>query len=132
MFRFCSPARCALRSRFQGPHEVLTLRRPPIVIPTTVLEVSNTVENDRDRNISFKDREVNAAEMVSTFGMMDLDDTDDQRNQEMALSYSQVVLLDFFPRQDGLPGSIRWQLVSINTMQKVSEPDRERASLPSV
>jgi hypothetical protein len=31
------------------------------------------------------------------------------------------VMLDFFPRRDGLPGRIGWPHVSINTLTKVSD-----------
>ena len=30
-----------------------------------------------------------------------------------------VVLLDFFPRRDGMPGLIRWPHISVNTMERV-------------
>lgn len=115
-----------------SPHELLTLGTPPNVTRTTVLEVSTTVESGGIRNIPFVVKQADAAEMVSTFWIMELDETDADGNQKMALSYSQVVMLDFFPRRDGCPGLIRWPHVSINTMEKVSEPDRERAYLPLI
>ena len=37
------------------------------------------------------------------------------------MQYVQVVMLDFFPRRDGLPGRISWPHVSINTLTKVSD-----------
>jgi hypothetical protein len=39
----------------------------------------------------------------------------------LRLQYLQIVMLDFFPRRDGLPGRIGWPHVSINTLTKVSE-----------
>ncbi len=39
----------------------------------------------------------------------------------LQMQYLQVVMLDFFPRRDGLPGRISWPHVSINTLTKVSD-----------
>ena len=43
------------------------------------------------------------------------------------MQYLQIVMLDFFPRRDGLPGRIGWPHVSINTLTKESaEPAAPR------
>jgi hypothetical protein len=56
----------------------------------------------------------NAASMKSTFWIHELTD------RSRRLQYLQIVLLDFFPRRDGLPGRISWPHVSINTLTKAS------------
>ncbi len=61
--------------------------------------------------------------MKSTFRIQELAEKDDSGNPKLRLQYSQVVLLDFFPRFDGAPGLIRWPHVSINTLEKVADPD---------
>jgi hypothetical protein len=33
--------------------------------------------------------------------------------------YLRIVMLDFFPRRDDLPGRIGWPHISINTLEKV-------------
>jgi hypothetical protein len=57
--------------------------------------------------------------MRSTFWIQELADLDADGNPKLRLQYSQVVMLDFFPRRDGLPGPIRWPHVSINTLERV-------------
>ena len=57
--------------------------------------------------------------MKSTFWIQELEECDENGCHKMRLQYLQVVLLDFFPRSDGLPGPIRWPHISINTMEKV-------------
>ncbi|MDH3659027.1 MAG: hypothetical protein OEU92_03180 [Alphaproteobacteria bacterium] len=66
----------------------------------------------------FIERQADAASMKSTFWIQELDARDPQGNQRMRLQYSQVIMLDFFPRADGLPGLIRWPHVSIATLEK--------------
>ncbi len=60
-----------------------------------------------------------AMKMKSTFWIQEIDDNG---TRKLRLQYSQIVMLDFFPRRDGLPGLIRWPHVSINTLEKVEKP----------
>lgn len=88
------------------------------VIETTILEVDTTLEDAGIVNIPFIERQADAASMKSTFWIQELKGLDDHDNKRFRLQYSQVVMLDFFPRADGLPGLIRWPHVSINTLTK--------------
>jgi hypothetical protein len=112
-----------------SPHELLTLGMPPGITRTTVLHVTTTVGQGGIRNIPFVVRHANAADMVSTFWIMEFNDGGEDK---LALAYSQTVILDFFGRRDGQPGLIRWPHVSINMMEKVAEPDYEKASMPQM
>lgn len=89
------------------------------IVNTTKLEVDTTVESGGIANIPFIVRQANAADMKSTFWIQELAEMDVSGNPKLRLQYSQVVVLDFFPRRDGSPGLIRWPHVSINTMEKV-------------
>ncbi len=93
------------------------------IVKTTQLEVDTTVESGGIVNIPFIVKQANAADMKSTFWIQELAEKDDSGNPKLRLQYSQVVLLDFFPRFDGAPGLIRWPHVSINTLEKVADPD---------
>jgi hypothetical protein len=98
------------------------------IVKTTKLEVDTTIEDAGIVNIPFIVRQANASSMKSTFWIEELAEQDDQGNPKLRLQYSQVVILDFFDRRDGLPGRILWPHVSINTLEKVSEV----ATYPSV
>jgi len=113
------------RNRFQGvfdpvvPNDLLNRGLDGIDIKcTTVLSVDSTLETGGIVNIPFIVRQANAAEMTSTFWIEELEEKDDQGRPVLQLQYSQVVLLDFFPRTDGQPGLVRWPHVSINTLRK--------------
>ena len=86
---------------------------------TTKLELDTAIESGGIVNIPFIVKQANAADMKSTFWIQELNDADANGAPILRLQYSQVVLLDFFPRNDGFPGLIRWPHVSINTLQKV-------------
>ena len=102
-----------------SPNDLLKLANEGVdIIKTTVLDVDTTVETGGIVNIPFIVKQANAAAMKSTFWIQELADTDTLGNPKLRLQYSQVVLLDFFPRRDGLPGIIRWPHVSINTLEK--------------
>ncbi len=93
---------------------------------TTVLDVDTTRPTGGISNIPFIVRQANATVMRSTFWIQELKEKDGYGNPKLRLQYSQLVLLDFFPRVDGLPpgccpGRIQWPHVSINTMEKVVE-----------
>jgi len=85
---------------------------------TTILDVDSTVETGGVVNIPFIVKQANAASMKSTFWIQELKEKDSAGQRKLRLQYSQVVLLDFFPRRDGLPGLIRWPHVSINTLER--------------
>jgi hypothetical protein len=102
-----------------SPNDLLKLANEGVdIVKTTVLDVDTTVETGGIVNIPFIVKQANAAAMKSTFWIQELADTDTLGNPKLRLQYSQVVLLDFFPRRDGLPGIIRWPHVSINTLEK--------------
>jgi len=93
---------------------------------TTVLDFDTTPEHAGIVNIPFIVKEANAASMKSTFWLHELAEQDENGRPKLRLQYLQVVMLDFFtPRRDGMPGPIRWPHISINTMVKVAEPERE-------
>ncbi len=91
---------------------------------TTVLEVDSTRPTAGIVNIPFIERQADAATMNVTFWIQELEEQDENGQPKLRLQYAQVVMLDFFPRVDGLPGRIAWPHVSINTLEKVEEPPR--------
>jgi hypothetical protein len=91
------------------------------IVRTTVLEVDTTLEDAGIVNIPFIVKQANAASMKSTFWIQELAEQDEQGQPKLRLQYSQVVILDFFPRRDGHPGLIRWPHVSINTLDRVGD-----------
>lgn len=96
------------------------------IVKTTVLDVDSTRPTGGIVNIPFIVRQANATVMKSTFWIQELDQKDKHGKPKLRLQYSQLVMLDFFPRVDGLPpgccpGPIQWPHVSINTMEKVIE-----------
>lgn len=104
-----------------SPNDLLTAANANIVINrTTELSFDTTLQSGGISNIPFVVRQANAAEMKSTFWIQEVEGEDAEGRPKLRLQYSQVVLLDFFPRQDGIPGLIRWPHVSINTLEKIS------------
>lgn len=83
---------------------------------TTTLPVDTAIESGGIVNIPFIVKQANAAEMKSTFWIQELEEKDGAGNSKLRLQYSQIVILDFFPRRDGMPGLIRWPHISINTL----------------
>jgi hypothetical protein len=102
------------------PHALLNAPFPGTVKRFTRLDFDSTHPQGGIHNIPFVVREANAAELRSIFWIVEVEDGGRTRH---FLQYLQVVLLDFFPRFDGLPGPIRWPHVSINRMEKVAEPE---------
>jgi len=101
------------------PHKLLELANNNVsVVKTTTLTVDTTNPTGGIVNIPFVVKQANAASMKSTFWIQELADKDCDGEPKLRLQYAQVVLLDFFPRRDGLPGPIRWPHVSINTLEK--------------
>ena len=111
---FLSGMRCRAKNRLEA-------RNAPA---TTKVETAGIV------NIPFIVKQANAAEMISTFWIMELDAPGPDGHPQLVMQYLQIVLLDFFPRRDGMPGLIRWPHVSINTMEKIAEPTLEKAIMP--
>ena len=111
-----------------APHALLNGAVPGTIKRTTILRVDTRAETGGIVNIPFIVKQANAAEMISTFWIQEVDDGGQER---LFLQYMQVVLLDFFSRRDGMPGMIRWPHVSINTMEKIAEPSAETALMPS-
>jgi hypothetical protein len=110
---------------FQGlfnpvsPNDLLKAANQGVnIVRTTTLAVDTTTPTGGIVNIPFIVKQANAASMKSTFWIQELADLDIHGNPKLRLQYSQVVLLDFFPRRDGLPGQIRWPHVSINTLER--------------
>jgi hypothetical protein len=95
------------------PNALLRLANQGVdILKTTVLAVDSTAATAGVTNIPFIVKQANADSMRSTFWIQEL------ARGGLRLQYSQVVMLDFFPRADGLPGLIRWPHVSINTLTK--------------
>ena len=118
---------------FQGlfnpvsPNDLLEAANQGVEIEkTTVLDVDTTRPTGGIVNIPFIVRQANATVMKSTFWIQELKEKDKHGKPKLRLQYSQMVMLDFFKRVDGLPpgccpGLIQWPHVSINTMEKVGE-----------
>lgn len=111
---------------FQGfdpvaPHLLLRLANEGAdIVSTTALDLSTTTATGGIDNIPFIVAQANAASMRSFFWIQQLSGGD-APGPQLRLQYLQVVMLDFFPRTDGLPGLIGWPHISINTLQKVSD-----------
>ena len=89
------------------------------IAKTTALTVDTAIESGGIVNIPFIVKQANATEMKSTFWIQELVEKNGAGQPKLRLQYSQIVLLDFFPRRDGFPGLISWPHVSINTLEKV-------------
>lgn len=88
---------------------------------TTVLSVDTAISTGGIVNIPFLQKQANPVSMRSTFWISELEEKDLNGKPKLRLQYSQVVMLNFFDRTDGLPGLISWPHVSINTMEKVPD-----------
>lgn len=86
------------------------------IVRTTELHVNTALSTGGIFNIPFIVAQANAGDMESYFWIQELDTPD---GPKLRLQYLQIVMLDFFPRRDGIPGLIRWPHISINTMEKV-------------
>lgn len=101
---------------------LLQLGMPGNVIRTTELAMDTTRLEAGIVNIPFIERQADAAEMRSTFWIMELDEPGLSGRNKLVLAYTQFIFLDFFPRRDGGAGLIRWPHISINMMEKIEEP----------
>lgn len=109
------------------PHHLLELANQGVTITrTTVLEFDSTLPTGGINNIPFVVRQANAVNMKSTFWIQELAPTEEGGEPTLRLQYLQIVLLDFFPRRDGLAGRIGWPHVSINTLTKKKDEPASR------
>lgn len=125
--RYLSPYKHFHENPFEGlfdpvqPNDLLKAANAGVDIArTTTLELDTKLETGGIVNIPFIVKEANATEMTSTFWIQELAEQDDKGPSTLRLQYSQTVMLDFFPRRDGVEGLIKWPHVSINTL--VREP----------
>jgi hypothetical protein len=104
-----------------APHLLLQLANTGVnVTKTTVLDLDTSNPTGGITNVPFVEKQADAATMRSTFWIQELA-PDAGGNVELRMQYLQIVMLDFFPRRDGLPGRISWPHVSINTLSKVAD-----------
>ena len=89
----------------------------PNIASITELPLASDVMEAGVVNTPFIERQADAEVMRSTFWIIKMKG----RPQKLLLAYSQLVLLDFFERQDGRPGRIRWPHISINMMEKIPD-----------
>ena len=82
-----------------------------------MLLLDTSAEPGGIRNIPFVVKQANASRMKSTFWINELVEQDAEGNPKLQLQYLQVVILEFFPRRDGLPGRIEWP-TSVSTPWK--------------
>lgn len=111
---------------FQGlfdpvePHKLLEAANEGVeIVKTTQLDVSTSVSTAGIANTPFIHKQANAAQMRSIFWIQELAEKDNYGRPKMRLQYLQIVMLDFFPRDDGMPGLISWPHVSINTLVRL-------------
>lgn len=103
------------------PHKLLELANQGVdVTSTTVLELDTSHPTGGIKNIPFVVKQADAASMRSTFWIQELAPESEGADPVLRMQYLQIVMLDFFPRRDGLPGRIGWPHVSINTLTKES------------
>jgi len=89
-------------------------------ISTTEIVVDTTKQQAGIVNIPFIVKQAEATKMKFTFWISELDEKNPDGSQKLQLQYSQVVILDFFNKNDGQPGRIEWPHISINTLEKIS------------
>jgi hypothetical protein len=107
-----------------SPNDLLTAANQGVdIVKTTILSVDTDVSTAGIHNIPFIVRQANATVMKSTFWIQELAEKDRNGNPKLRLQYSQLIMLEFFPRRDGFPGLIQWPHVSINTLEKVVPDD---------
>ncbi|MEO9824341.1 MAG: heme-binding protein [Paracoccaceae bacterium] len=106
----------------RNANQLLQLGMPTNVLRTTELAMDTTVLEAGIVNIPFIERQADAAEMRSTFWIMELDEPGLNGKNKLVMAYSQFIFLDFFDRRDNVEGLIRWPHISINMMEKIEEP----------
>ncbi|MGP6085853.1 heme-binding protein [Antarctobacter jejuensis] len=97
------------------PHELLQAGVNALDVKrTTELHFDTALSTGGIVNIPFVVKQANATELKATFWIMELNSH--PHGAKWAMSYAQVVFLEFFPRFGNQPGLIIWPHVSINTM----------------
>ncbi len=91
------------------------------IVKTTVLSVTSTAGSSGIVNTPLITKQADATEMNATLWIQELADKDPSGRPKLRIQYSQTVMLEFFPRNDGQPGRIKWPHISINTLDKVSD-----------
>ena len=99
---------------------------------TTELHLDTTFSTGGIVNIPFVVKQANATEMTSIFYVMELNEPDANGDPKFALTYFQLIMLEFFPRFDTEPGLIKWPHVSINTMVYDSPVQSMTTQMPAV
>jgi hypothetical protein len=87
------------------------------VIKTTTIHFDTRFNSGGIANVPFLSREANAAEMQSTFWVMDIASPNASGSATRLLMYSQTVMLDFFASPTFPGARIRWPHISINTLE---------------
>lgn len=100
---------------------LLAIGFPGTAKKTTTFKFSTTLETGGIVNIPFIVKQANATEMESTFWISELDELDADGDPKLIMQYLQIVMLEFFDRNDGVPGLIKWPHVSINTMERIAK-----------
>ena len=99
------------------PHELLQRAIDDLKVKrTTILHLDTKLGTGGIVNTPFVVNQADTTEMTSTFYIMELEPDSPGGEAGMALAYIQMVMLEFFPRRDGVEGLIKWPHVSINTM----------------
>lgn len=102
------------------PHKVLKAANQGVkIVRTTELQVDTTLGTGAIANVPFVKKQAAATRMKATFWIEELADEDAEGRPKLRLQYLQVVMLDFFPRRDGVPGLMSWPHVSANTLLRV-------------
>ena len=83
------------------------------VVETTTFTVDSNVKGGI-QNIPFVINEANATRVTATFWIQKVNTSAGE--ERFVLQYAQRVILEFFPRFDGVSGFIQWPHISINTM----------------
>lgn len=123
---YLSPYKHFRDNPFQGtfnplkPHQVLEAANQGVeIVRTTELEVDTTLGTGAIANVPFVKRQAAATRMKATFWIQELADEAADGRPKLRLQYLQVVMLDFFPRRDGVPGLMSWPHVSANTLLRL-------------
>jgi hypothetical protein len=104
------------------PHRLLESANTGITAKqTTVLTFDTTISTGGINNVPFVVAHANAVSMRATFWIQELADDTVDGNPKLRMQYLQVVILEFAPRRDGIPGLIHWPHISINTLEKASD-----------
>jgi hypothetical protein len=104
------------------PQRLLELANTGITAKqTTVLTLDTTTSTGGIHNAPFVVTHANAVAMKATFWIQELAEDTADGNPKLRLQYLQVVILEFAPRRDGMPGLIHWPHISINTLEKASD-----------